>query len=83
VKTDGTNALVDISHSEIVNGIGTNTNGVTATAGSTTVGDTTIAYLPAPSGTAFNKTTGGLFTYQDNRVHDVGAVGAPTPIGKF
>jgi len=83
VKTDGTGALVDISNSQIVNGISTNTNGVTATAGSTTVGNTTIAYLPAPSGTAFNKTTGGLFTYQDNRVHDVGAVGAPTPIGKF
>ena len=80
VKTDGAGALVDISHSEIVNGTGAAANGVTTTAGSTTVGDTTIAYDP---GTAFNKVAGGLFTYQDNRVHDVGAVGAPTPIGKF
>lgn len=80
VKTDGTGALVDISHSQIVNGIGATTNGVTTTAGSTTVGDCTIAYDP---GTAFNKVAGGLFTYSDNRVHDVGAVGTPTPIGKF
>jgi len=85
VKSDGasSSSFVDISHCQIINGIGATTNGVTSTAGSVTVGDTTIAYLPAPSGTAFNKTTGGLFTYSDNRVHDVGVVGTPTAIGKF
>jgi len=81
-KSDGagTTSFVDISHSEIVNGLAAGTNGVTTTSGSTTVGDTTIAYT---GGTAFNKVGGGLFTYSDNRVHDVGAVGTPTPIGKF
>jgi hypothetical protein len=80
VKADsntGADSLVDISHCEIVNGGG---NGVTTTAGSVTVGDSTIAY---DAGTAFNKVAGGLFTYSDNRVHDIGAVGSPTPIGKF
>jgi len=80
VKSDsntGADSLVDISHSEIVTGAG---NGVTTTAGSVAVGDTTIAYV---AGTAFNKVAGGLFTYSDNRVHDVGGVGTPTPIGKF
>jgi len=83
VKADsatGQDSLVDISKSEIVNGIGASTNGVTITAGSMTVGDSTIAYTP---GTAFNKVAGGLFTYSDNRVHDIGAVGTPTAIGKF
>jgi hypothetical protein len=83
VKADsatGQDSLVDISKSEIVNGAGASTNGVTITAGSMTVGDSTIAYTP---GTAFNKVAGGLFTYSDNRVHDIGAVGTPTAIGKF
>jgi len=83
VKADsatGQDSLVDISKSDIVNGAGNTTNGVTITAGSMTVGDSTIAYSP---GTAFNKVAGGLFTYSDNRVHDVGAVGTPTAIGKF
>jgi hypothetical protein len=83
VKADsatGQDSLVDITKCEIVNGAGATTNGVTMTAGSMTVGDSTIAYTP---GTAFNKVAGGLFTYSDNRVHDVGAVGTPTAIGKF
>ncbi len=74
-STTGADSLVDISHSEIVN----STNGVTAVAGSMVVGDTTIAYN---TGTAFNKTTGGLFTFSDNRVHDNGANGTATPFAK-
>ena len=83
VKSDGTNALVGISHCEIVNGIGASTMGITTTAGAVNVGDTTVAFLPAPSGTAFNHVGGVLTTYQDNRVHDVGAVGTATPVSKF
>lgn len=74
-STTGADSLVDISHSEILN----STNGVTSVAGSIVVGDTTIAYN---TGTAFNKTTGGLFTFSDNRLHDNGANGTATPFGK-
>jgi hypothetical protein len=76
-STTGADSLVDVSHCEVVNGA---SNGITSTAGSIVIGDTTIAYNP---GTAFNKTTGNMFSYQDNRVHDNGANGAPTPFGKL
>jgi hypothetical protein len=75
-STTGADSLVDVSHCEVVNG----NNGLTSTAGSIVIGDTTIAYN---TGTAFNKTTGGMFTYSDNRVHDNGANGTPTPFGKL
>jgi len=78
VKADsntGADSLVGIDHSEILNG----GNGATSTAGSVVIGDTTIAYN---TGTAFNKTTGGMFTFSDNRVHDNGANGTATPFGK-
>jgi hypothetical protein len=79
VKCDsgtGADSFVDIAHSEVVGGAG---NALTSTAGSLVVGDTTIAYN---GGTAFNKTTGGLFTFSDNRLHDNGANGTATPFGK-
>jgi hypothetical protein len=78
VKADsntGADSLVGIDHSEILN----SGNGATSTAGSVVIGDTTIAYN---TGTAFNKTTGGMFTFSDNRVHDNGANGTATPFGK-
>jgi len=78
VKADsntGADSLVGIDHSEILNG----GNGASSTAGSVVIGDTTIAYN---TGTAFNKTTGGMFTFSDNRVHDNGANGTATPFGK-
>jgi len=78
VKADsntGADSLVGIDHSEILNG----GNGATSTAGSVVIGDTTIAYN---TGTAFNKTTGNMFTFSDNRVHDNGANGTATPFGK-
>ena len=79
IKADsatGQDSLVDVSHCEVVNGA----NGITSTAGSIVIGDTTIAYN---TGTAFNKVAGGMFTYSDNRVHDNGANGTPTPFGKL
>ena len=78
VKADsitGGASLVDIAHSEVV----FSGNGITSTAGSIVIGDTTIAYN---TGTAFNKTTGAMFTFGDNRVHDNGANGTPTPFSK-
>jgi hypothetical protein len=78
VKADsgtGADSIVGIDHSEIIN----SGNGATSTAGSIVIGDSTIAYN---SGTAFNKTTGGMFTYSDNRVHDNGANGTATAVGK-
>jgi hypothetical protein len=79
VKADsitGADSLVDIAHSEII----FSGNGITSTAGSVVVGDSTVAYN---TGTAFNKTTGGLFSYGDNRVHDNGVVGTSLPVGKI
>lgn len=78
VKADsvtGADSLVNIAHSEVIFGA----NGITSTAGSIVIGDTTIAYN---TGTAFNKTTGGMFTFGDNRVHDNGINGVPTPFSK-
>jgi len=74
-STTGADSLIGIDHSEIING----GNGATSTAGSVVIGDTTIAYN---TGTAFNKTTGNMFTFSDNRVHDNGANGTATPFGK-
>src|SRR5215470_1959430 len=79
IKADsatGADSLVDVSHCEVVNGA----NGLSSTAGSLVVGDTTVAYN---TGTAFNKTTGGLFSYGDNRVHDNGSNGSSLPVGKL
>ena len=79
VKADsntGADSLVGIDHSEIIN----SGNGATSAAGSVVIGDTTVAFN---TGTAFNKTTGGLFSYGDNRVHDNGANGTSSPVGKL
>jgi hypothetical protein len=78
VKADsvtGADSLINIDHSEVIY----SGNGVTSTAGSVVIGDTTIAYN---TGTAFNKTTGSMFTFGDNRVHDNGVNGVPTPFSK-
>jgi hypothetical protein len=78
IKADsatGPDSIIGIDHSEILNG----GNGATSTAGSVVIGDTTIAYN---TGTAFNKTTGGMFTFSDNRLHDNGANGTATAFGK-
>jgi hypothetical protein len=74
-STTGPDSIIGVDHSEIVSG----GNGVTGVAGSIVVGDTTIANN---TGTAFNKTTGGVFTFSDNRLHDNGANGTATPFGK-
>jgi len=75
-STTGNDSLIDIAHSEIVNG----NNAVTSTAGAIVMGDNTIVYN---TGTVFNKVGGSQFTFSDNRVHDNGATGtAPTPFGK-
>jgi hypothetical protein len=75
IKTDsasGSDAFIGIDHSEVLAG----GNGATSTAGNIFTSDTTYAYN---SGTVFNKTTGGLFTFSNNRVHDNGALGTATP----
>ena len=75
-STTGNDSLIDIAHSEIVNGA----NAVTSTNGAIVMGDNTIVYN---SGTVFNKVGGSQFTFSDNRVHDNGATGtAPTPFPK-
>jgi hypothetical protein len=74
-STTGGDSVISIAHSELIN----NANGATSTAGSVVIGDTTIAFN---TGTAFNKTTGGMFTFSDNRVHDNNATGTATPFGK-
>jgi hypothetical protein len=78
IKTDsatGPDSIIGIDHSEIIN----SGNGATSIAGSIVIGDTTFAYN---TGTAFNKTTGGMFTFSDNRLHDNGANGTATPFPK-
>lgn len=75
-STTGPDSIIGIDHSEVLNG----GNGATSTAGSIVIGDTTFAYN---TGTAFNKTTGGMFTFSDNRLHDNGANGTPTPFPKL
>ena len=77
IKADATNgtSIIGVDHSEVVSGA----NGISSVSGSIVIGDTTIANN---TGTAFNKTTGGLFTFSDNRVHDNGANGTATPFGK-
>jgi hypothetical protein len=74
-STTGPDSIIGIDHSEVLNG----GNGATSTAGSIVIGDTTFAYN---TGTAFNKTTGGMFTFSDNRLHDNGANGTATPFPK-
>jgi len=76
IKTDSTtgpDSLLGIDHSEVING----GNGATATAGSLVTGDTTYAYN---SGTVWNHTTGNIFTWGTNRLHDNGANGSGTPV---
>ncbi len=78
IKADsatGPDSIIGIDHSEVLNG----GNGATSIAGSIVIGDTTFAYN---TGTAFNKTTGGMFTFSDNRLHDNGANGTATPFPK-
>jgi hypothetical protein len=74
-STTGGDSVISIAHSELIN----NANGATSTAGSVVIGDTTIAFS---TGTAFNKTTGGMFTFSDNRLHDNNVNGTATPFGK-
>jgi hypothetical protein len=74
-STTGGDSIIGVDHSEII----TSGNGATSTAGSVVIGDTTIAFN---TGTAFNKTTGGMFTFGDNRIHDNGANGTATPFPK-
>jgi len=75
-STTGNDSLIDISHSEILNG----GNAITSTNGAIVFGDNTIAYN---SGTVFNKLGGSQITFSDNRVHDNTTLGtAPTPFGK-
>jgi hypothetical protein len=79
IKADsatGPDSIIGIDHSEVLN----SGNGATSIAGSIVIGDTTFAYN---TGTAFNKTTGGMFTFSDNRLHDNGANGTPTPFPKL
>ena len=78
IKADsatGPDSIIGIDHSEVLNG----GNGATSIAGSIVIGDTTFAYN---TGTSFNKTTGGMFTFSDNRLHDNGANGTATPFPK-
>jgi hypothetical protein len=78
IKSDsatGGDSVISIAHSELIS----NANGATSTAGSVVIGDTTIAFS---TGTAFNKTTGGMFTFSDNRLHDNNVNGTATPFGK-
>ena len=74
-STTGGDSVITIAHSELIN----NANAATSTAGSVVIGDTTIAFS---TGTAFNKTTGGMFTFSDNRVHDNNTPGTATPFPK-
>jgi len=65
-STTGGDSIIGIDHSEVIN----NVNGATSTAGAIVTGDTTYAYN---SGTVWNHTTGNIFTWGTNRLHDNGA----------
>lgn len=68
-------SILGIDKSEVVG----NANGANSTGGAIVTGDSTYAYN---SGTAWNKTTGNIFTFGNNRVHDNGAVGTATPFAQ-
>ncbi|MGC2697737.1 MAG: hypothetical protein WA738_18265 [Candidatus Angelobacter sp.] len=75
IQSDSPSAdsIIAIDRSEVVS----NASGAVSTGGAIITADTTYAYN---SGTALNKTTGNIFSYGTNRIHDNGASGTFTPI---
>jgi hypothetical protein len=74
IQTDGGAAsIIAIDRSEVI----ANGSGAASTSGAIITADTTYAYN---TGTALNKTTGNIFSFGTNRVHDNGATGSSTPV---
>ncbi len=68
-------SIIAIDRSEVIG----NGSGAAAIGGAIITADTTYAFN---SGTALNKTTGNIFSFGTNRVHDNGATGTSTPVSQ-